>query len=151
MIKVALYLFVIGCCLGSFINVVIYRLPLNQSVVYPNSSCPKCGSEIKPFDNIPIISWLLLGAKCRFCNTKISSSYPIIEFFTGILFSLNIFAHPTIYVQQPIYIQIILGCIFCTILIPLAILDFKYLWLPQSLTLSGIVFGIISSLSSLET
>ena len=67
-----IYLFVIGCCLGSFINVVIYRLPLNKSIVYPNSSCPKCNAKIKWFDNLPIISWFLLRGKCRTCKTQIA-------------------------------------------------------------------------------
>ena len=80
-----IYLFVIGCCMGSFINVVIYRLPLNKSIVYPKSSCPKCNAKIKWFDNLPIISWFLLRGKCRNCKTKIDFSYPIIELCTGLL------------------------------------------------------------------
>ena len=78
-------MFLIGCCIGSFINVLIYRLPLNQSIVYPNSSCPECNAKIKWFDNLPIISWLLLRGKCRACKSKISFSYPIIELNTGLL------------------------------------------------------------------
>ena len=143
---IGIYLFVIGCCIGSFINVLIYRLPLNQSIVYPNSSCPKCKVKIKWFDNLPIISWLLLRGKCRACKSKISFSYPIIELVTGILVWLNIYAHPTIYSQQPISVRILFGIIFCTLLIALAILDFKYFWLPQSLTLGGIILGITASL-----
>ena len=78
-----IYLFVIGCCLGSFINVLIHRLPLNQSIVYPYSSCPKCKAKIKWFDNLPVLSWFLLNGKCRTCKTKIAFSYPIIELFTA--------------------------------------------------------------------
>ena len=102
------YLFIIGCCLGSFINVLIYRLPINQSIVYPSSRCPECNAKIKWVDNIPLISWFLLRGKCRNCKTNISSSYPTIEFFTGILVWLNIYAHPTIYSQQPISLRIFL-------------------------------------------
>ena len=141
-----IYLFVIGCCIGSFINVLIYRLPLNQSIVYPNSSCPKCNSRIKWFDNVPIISWFLLRGRCRDCKRRISFSYPIIEFFTGIIVFLNIYADPTIYSQQPISFTILFGSIFSTILISLAILDLKYFWLPQALTLCGLIFGLIASL-----
>ena len=141
-----IYLFVIGCCIGSFINVVIYRLPLNQSIVYPSSSCPKCNSKIKWFDNLPIISWFLLGGKCRVCNKKIAISYPIIELCTGLLLFLNLYAHPTIYDQQPIQITIFFGCIFIPILLTLAILDFKYFWLPQVITLGGLSLGITASL-----
>ena len=141
-----IYLFVIGCCLGSFINVVIYRLPLNKSIVYPKSSCPKCNAKIKWFDNLPIISWFLLNGKCRSCKTKIAFSYPIIELFTGLLVFLNLYAQPAIYSQLPTYITIFLGSIFSVTLFTLALLDFKYFWLPQSLTLGGLILGITSSL-----
>ncbi len=140
-----IYLFVIGCCMGSFVNVVIHRLPLNQSIVYPSSSCPRCNSKIKWFDNIPIISWLLLRGKCRACKNKIAFSYPCIELSTGLLFCLNLYAHPTIYSQQPINVILFLGCIFSVILFTLAILDFKYFWLPQVLTSGGLVLGITIS------
>ena len=146
MLIIGIYLFIIGCCLGSFINVLIYRLPLNLSLVFPNSRCPKCYKKIKWFDNLPIISWFLLRGKCRDCKTKISYSYPIIELITGILVWFNIYAHPTIYDQQSFFIKIFFGSIFSTILIALAILDFKYFWLPRSLTLGGILFGITGSL-----
>ena len=71
MLLIRIYLFVIGCCLGSFINVVIHRMPLSQSIVYPNSRCPKCYAKIKWFDNLPVISWFLLRGKCRACNLAI--------------------------------------------------------------------------------
>ena len=143
---IGIYLFVIGCCIGSFINVVIFRLPLKKSIVSPNSSCPKCNEKIKWYDNLPIISWLLLRGKCRTCNTKISLSYPIVELSTGLLVFLNLYSHPTIYSQQPIYLTIILGSIFSVTLLTLAILDFKYFWLPQVLTSGGLVLGFIASL-----
>ncbi len=146
MVIIGIYLFVIGCCLGSFINVVIYRLPLNQSIVYPKSSCTICNSKIKWFDNIPIISWVILGGKCRNCRKVISFSYPIVEFFTGILVLLNLYANPTIYSHQAPSVTIFFGSIFSTILISLAILDFKFFWLPKALTLSGLVFGLSTSL-----
>ena len=141
-----IYLFVIGVCIGSFVNVVIYRLPLNQSIIYPNSSCPKCNSKIKWFDNLPIISWFLLKGKCRVCYKKISISYPIIELCTGLLVCFNLYAHPTIYNQEPIYVTIFLGVIYSSILFTLAILDYKYFWLPQALTSGGLVLGITASL-----
>ena len=141
-----IYLFVIGCCIGSFINVVIHRLPLNQSIVYPSSSCPKCNTKIKWFDNLPIISWFLLRGKCRNCKSKIAFSYPIIELFTAFLVCLNFYSQPTIYSQQPIYITILFGSIFSTTLLTLAILDFKYFWLPRILTVGGLFAGITASL-----
>ena len=141
-----LNLFIFGCCIGSFINVLIYRLPLNQSIVHPRSRCPKCNIKIKWFDNLPIISWVVLRGKCRACRKKISSTYPFIELLTGILIWFNIYAHPTIYSEQSIFITIFFGSIFSTLLISLAILDFKYFWLPQSLTLGGVILGITASL-----
>jgi len=80
------FLFAFGCCVGSFLNVFIYRLPLDKSIVTPPSACPACGKQIRFYDNIPLISWLLLGAKCRYCKAPISPRYFIIELFTGILF-----------------------------------------------------------------
>jgi len=78
--------FAFGCCVGSFLNVVIYRLPRDKSIVTPPSACPACGKHIRFYDNIPLISWLLLGTKCRYCKAPISPRYFIIELFTGILF-----------------------------------------------------------------
>ena len=143
---IGIYLFTLGCCIGSFINVVVYRLPLDQSVIYPGSRCPKCKTKINWFDNLPLISWFLLRGKCRFCKTKISFSYPIIELSAGLLVWLNLYANPSIYSQLPIFITIILGTFFITILLALAILDFKYFWLPQFFTLGGLIVGIASSL-----
>jgi leader peptidase (prepilin peptidase)/N-methyltransferase len=80
------FLFAFGCCVGSFLNVVIYRLPRDKSLVSPPSSCPACGRHIYFYDNIPLVSWLLLGGKCRFCKAPISPRYFVIELLTGLLF-----------------------------------------------------------------
>jgi leader peptidase (prepilin peptidase)/N-methyltransferase len=80
------FLFAIGCCVGSFLNVVIYRLPRDKSLVAPPSSCPACGKHIRFYDNIPLVSWLLLGRKCRYCKAPISPRYFIIELLTGLVF-----------------------------------------------------------------
>ncbi len=81
-----IFIFCLGCCVGSFLNVVIYRLPLGKSLSNPPSSCPKCGKKIKFYDNIPILSWIILRGKCRFCGNRISPRYLLIELITGILF-----------------------------------------------------------------
>jgi leader peptidase (prepilin peptidase)/N-methyltransferase len=78
---------VLGLAVGSFLNVVIYRVPLEQSVVRPRSRCPKCGTQIAERDNIPVVSWLLLGGKCRTCEAPISSRYPLVELLTAALFA----------------------------------------------------------------
>ncbi len=80
------FLFAFGCCVGSFLNVVIYRLPRDKSIITPPSACPACGKHIRFYDNIPLISWLLLSRKCRYCKAPISPRYFIIELFTGLLF-----------------------------------------------------------------
>ncbi|MEI6374338.1 MAG: prepilin peptidase [Actinomycetes bacterium] len=79
---------IFGLLIGSFLNVVIYRVPAGQSIVSPPSRCPGCGSEIKAYDNIPIISWLLLRGKCRNCGEPISVRYPLVELLTGVLFAV---------------------------------------------------------------
>lgn len=76
-----------GCCVGSFLNVVVYRLPRDRSLVTPPSACPACGKHIRFYDNIPLISWLILGGKCRFCKAPISPRYFIIELLTGLVFA----------------------------------------------------------------
>ncbi|MBN2753771.1 MAG: prepilin peptidase [Candidatus Goldbacteria bacterium] len=81
-------LFIYGAVIGSFLNVCIYRIPEKKSIVSPPSACPKCGNFIKWYDNIPILSYFILGRKCRFCGEKISIRYPVIEFITGLLFVL---------------------------------------------------------------
>jgi leader peptidase (prepilin peptidase)/N-methyltransferase len=81
-----IWLFALGCCIGSFLNVVIYRLPRELSLVHPGSSCPHCGQGIRFYDNIPLVSWLVLGAKCRRCKGPISPRYFIVELLTGTVF-----------------------------------------------------------------
>jgi len=80
-------IFVFGCCIGSFLNVVIYRLPRDKSLITPPSACPACGKHIRFYDNIPLVSWLLLGRKCRYCKAPISPRYFIIELLTGLVFT----------------------------------------------------------------
>lgn len=80
------FIFAFGCCVGSFLNVVIHRLPRDESLIKPPSACPACGTHIRFYDNIPLISWLLLGAKCRDCKAPISPRYLVIELLTGLVF-----------------------------------------------------------------
>jgi leader peptidase (prepilin peptidase)/N-methyltransferase len=90
------FIFAFGCCIGSFLNVVIYRLPRDKSLVTPPSACPSCDKHIRFYDNIPLVSWLLLGRKCRFCRAPISPRYFIVELLTGSLFlGLFILYHRT--------------------------------------------------------
>src|SRR5262249_12654966 len=83
---IATSIFILGLIIGSFLNVCILRIPREESVVLPSSHCTTCNAVIKPYDNIPVVSWLLLGGRCRKCKTRISPLYPIIELLTGLLF-----------------------------------------------------------------
>ena len=85
-IPLALFVFIFGLLIGSFLNVVIYRLPIGKSIVFPPSSCPKCGHVIAWYENIPVFSWLFLRGKCSSCGASISPIYPIIEMVTALLF-----------------------------------------------------------------
>ena len=80
-----IFVLAIGACVGSFLNVVVWRLPRGQSIVFPGSYCPQCGKAIRWYDNIPVLSWCLLRAKCRFCKKPISVRYPIVEAATALL------------------------------------------------------------------
>jgi leader peptidase (prepilin peptidase)/N-methyltransferase len=80
------FIFAFGCCVGSFLNVVIYRLPREKSLIKPASFCPQCGKHIRFYDNIPLVSWLILRAKCRYCKARISARYFIVELLTGLVF-----------------------------------------------------------------
>src|SRR3954463_15032756 len=81
-----LFFFALGACVGSFLNVVVWRLPRDESLVSPGSHCPKCNHRLAWYDNIPVFGWILLKGKCRYCKAPISARYPIIEFITGALF-----------------------------------------------------------------
>jgi len=91
---VAAFVFVIGACVGSFLNVVIYRLPRGKSLVHPGSQCPTCGHAIRWYDNVPIVSWLLLRGRCRDCGAPISGQYALVELATAILFVVLASAGP---------------------------------------------------------
>src|SRR5580700_3893036 len=83
---IAIFVFLFGLIIGSFLNVCILRIPGEKSIVMPASACPKCAAPIRPYDNIPVISYLILGGKCRACKTPISPMYPLVELLTGLLF-----------------------------------------------------------------
>ncbi|WP_298784120.1 prepilin peptidase, partial [uncultured Campylobacter sp.] len=82
----AVFAFVFGICVGSFSNVLIYRLPRNESINFPASHCPKCSHKLNFYHNIPLFSWLFLGGKCAFCKQKINLIYPLVELASGLLF-----------------------------------------------------------------
>ena len=120
-----------GLIIGSFLNVVIHRLPLEKSIVKPRSFCPECGSTIKAYDNIPVLSYLILSGKCRNCRTPISVRYPLIELFTAFTFW---YAY-RLAEYGPVHI--VFTIIFLLILTALCLIDLEHMILPDELTIGG--------------
>ena len=135
----AVAMFALGLCFGSFLNVCIYRLPLGKSVVTPRSACPHCGDMIPLYHNLPVLSWLILRGKCRACKEPISPLYLAIEVLTGLLF-LNCYTHfgLTLAMLKCIVLgYLLLGLIFT---------DAETKLLPDAMTLPGCALGILFSL-----
>tara|TARA_Y100001968_G_scaffold209454_1_gene192557 strand:+ start:1762 stop:2514 length:753 start_codon:yes stop_codon:yes gene_type:complete len=118
-------------------------MPRNESIVKPRSACPSCKTKLSFIELIPVLSWLVQLGKCRYCNSKISITYPSIEIITSVLFLLAVVSKPTIPIIDNKIILVISGCILFSILLILAIFDIKYFWLPDSLTFSGVIIGIL--------
>jgi leader peptidase (prepilin peptidase)/N-methyltransferase len=129
-----LFSFLLGLSLGSFLNVCIYRIPLKKSIVHPRSSCPHCGEPIRFYDNIPLLSYIVLMGKCRQCDHRISLRYPIVELLTGIL-SLILF---TIY---GIGFQYLLSLLFAATLVTISFIDLDHRIIPDVLSLPGVAAG----------
>jgi len=128
-----------GLVVGSFLNVVIYRLPLGQSLATPPSRCRKCGYSLRWFDNIPVLSWVFLRGRCRKCGVSVSWQYPLVELITSVLFVLVVWLTP---MGPLVASRLILVCI----LIALFGIDLEHQILPNSITLPGIVIGVLFSL-----
>ena len=131
-------IFILGLIIGSFLNVVIYRLPEGKSIVYPPSHCPDCGHKLSPLELIPVFSYIFLRGKCKSCRTDISIRYPIIELLTGIIFIIN-------YIYISDLISLTAGLIFSSLLVVLTMIDFDHQILPDKLTLGGLIVGFIFS------
>jgi leader peptidase (prepilin peptidase)/N-methyltransferase len=130
--------FLVGACVGSFINVVVYRLPAGLSLLYPPSRCPHCHTQLTPRDNIPILGWLLLRGKCRYCGAPIPWRYPTIEFLTALLFTALTWRFAP-HLSPP---ALLLLWAFASWLLSLALIDLDTETLPNSLTQSGLILGI---------
>jgi leader peptidase (prepilin peptidase)/N-methyltransferase len=115
---------VIGLCLGSFLNVVAYRLPAGLSLVTPGSACPGCGTAIRPYDNVPVVSWLALGGHCRACDTTISPRYPLTEALTGGLFAAVVIARSA---SRGIWLDLI----FVAALVAITQIDLEHRIIPN--------------------
>lgn len=134
----ALYSFLLGLALGSFMNVCIYRIPLKKSIIHPPSSCPNCGKKIRFYDNIPLVSYLLLLGKCRYCRHPISWRYPTVEVLTGFL-SLALF------IRYGLSYQYILYFLFTASLVTISFIDLHHQIIPDVLSLPGIGLGLATA------
>ena len=134
-----LIIFILGLCFGSFANVLIYRIPENKSIIFPGSLCKNCGNPILWYDNIPILSFILLRGKCRYCKTAISIQYPIIELLTALLLIL-------LWVKLNDIILFFGYAVFIFILIIISVIDYRYRIIPDILSIPLIFIGLIFSL-----
>ena len=132
-------IFVLGLCIGSFLNVCIYRLPLGKSLVTPGSSCPNCGSPIRFYDNIPLVSYIILGGKCRTCRTSFSCRYPLVELMTGLL-------AVAVWIRFGWHPESLVFFFFCSCLLVITFIDIDHRIIPDVISLPGIVIGLASSL-----
>ena len=148
--------FCLGLIVGSFLNVCIYRLPREESIVYPPSHCPRCYQPIRAEDNIPVLSWFLLRGRCRFCGGRISFVYPAVEFFTGVLFVLFYWRFvtrdvpPTILPPAPRFVAYMGALYFvhmafiCALFVA-TVVDFKCLIIPDEISIGGTILGVAAS------
>ncbi len=132
--------FIFGIVFGSFLNVVIYRIPKDESILFPSSHCQNCQKSLKFYHNIPILSWLFLGGKCSYCKTPISIQYPLIELVSGIITFLVIHKYgldiPSVFIALSLLM-----------LLSLSMIDFKYKMVPDSLNLLAIFFAVLGAWS----
>lgn len=129
--------FTVGAVIGSFLNVCIYRIPLGQSVILPSSRCPACGTHIRPVDNIPIVSFILLRGKCRHCRAKIAFRYPLVEFLNALLYVALLWRF-----GLGLYLPVL--CVFSSALIVITFIDLDYQIIPDVITLPGTLIGLIT-------
>lgn len=144
----AVVFFIFGICVGSFCNVLIYRLPRGESVNFPASHCQSCNSPLKFYHNVPIFSWLFLRGRCAFCKEKISFQYPLIEFFSGVLALVSLFTEcgaiwsdGEILTAQSVFNAVVLALCFISLL-SLSIIDLRYKAVPDALLYAATLFAL---------
>lgn len=133
---ISIIIFIFGAVIGSFLNVCIYRIPRNKSIIKPNSFCPHCEKPIQFYDNIPIVSYLILGGKCRNCGVKISKRYPLIELLTAVLYLI-------FFRKLGLTFELFVTLFFVTLLIAVAFIDLEFKIIPDILSIGGLIAGLI--------
>lgn len=129
--------FILGIMIGSFLNVLILRTPIDQSISFPSSHCMNCNTPLRAWHNVPLLSWIVLRGKCAFCGVKISIQYPIVELITGLLFLCAAWKFGITY--QAFAISMVFA-----LLLALSVIDFRYKMVPDSINLSALTFAIFS-------
>lgn len=135
---ITIFIFVFGLMIGSFLNVVIYRLPRRESIVHPPSHCPSCNAKIKPYDNIPVLSYILLFGRCRNCGRHISFRYPLVELLTGALFA-------GVYMKYGMTVDLPVLGVLTAGLVAVTFIDIDHRIIPNAITYPGIVLGFAAS------
>jgi leader peptidase (prepilin peptidase)/N-methyltransferase len=131
-----LIVFILGASIGSFLNVVVHRLPAGISLWFPPSRCPQCQRRLKIYDNVPVLGWLWLRGRCRYCHCRISGRYPLVEAGTGLLFVAIALFTSSPYLMVSYWV-------FASWLLALALIDLDTMTLPNPLTQSGLMIGLI--------
>jgi len=127
-----------GAVVGSFLNVVIHRLPAGESLAFPGSRCPRCGAPIRPWDNIPVLSWLALGGRCRDCRGSIAPRYPLVELANALLWA-------ALALRFGAGVQLVAFAALCSALLAITLIDVDHWIIPDAITLPGIVVGLAAS------
>src|ERR687893_351539 len=128
-----------GALVGSFLNVVAHRVPRGESLVSPGSRCPECGAPVKPYDNVPVVSWLVLRGRCRNCGTRISPRYPLVELATAVAFG-------AVVAVRGFDDGLILELPLVAALIALAAIDFDHKLLPNKIVYPLAAYGLVATL-----
>ncbi|HEV2707583.1 MAG TPA: prepilin peptidase [Pyrinomonadaceae bacterium] len=137
-VLVLLFVCATGAIIGSFLNVVIHRVPREESIVFPSSRCPSCGTAIKPYDNLPVLSWVVLRGRCRSCRTPISARYPAVELLTAALFGL------TFWLRSGLTLSLPFDLLFVAAIVALVFIDAEHMLLPNVITYPGFIFALIA-------
>lgn len=138
---IILLVFITGLMFGSFYNVIICRIPEGGSIVFPGSHCPKCQKKLGVLDLIPVLSWLFLKGKCRYCGERISIQYPLVELLTGLLFVL-------LYIKFGLTLKFIIFLLLVSVLLISSVIDLRYKIIPNKITYPSIVIGIMLAVFS---
>jgi leader peptidase (prepilin peptidase) / N-methyltransferase len=127
----------VGAAVGSFLNVVIYRLPRGESLVRPRSRCPSCGTQLRAIDNVPLVSWLALRGRCHACGAPVSPRYPLVEAATGALYA-------AVVATQDDTLSLVLGLLLVTALVPITLIDLDHRLIPNRITGPAALAGLIA-------